>query len=145
MNINFTTADSPEVQKVEFVDKADEYRQKRFKKSDVLVFIVCIIGAFLIWCYVNYVDDPIIQKEVTVDIVLVNGSLNEYIVPNKMKISVYGEESVINSISDNTITVYVERSKITDYDTTVDYAIEYPQGVHSHTKSVEIKLMTNKK
>ena len=145
MNINFTTEDSPQVEQVEFVDKADEYTHKKLKRSDILVFVICIIGAFMFWCYVNYLDDPIVKKEVTVDFVLVDGSVNEYIVPNKVKIWIYGEESTINSLNGNTITVYVERSEFEDFNTPIDYVIDYPKDVHSDTKSVEIKMMTNKK
>lgn len=145
MNINFTTEDSPQVEQVEFVDKADEYTYKKLKKSDILVFVICIIGAFMFWCYVNYLDDPIVTKEVTVDFVLVDGSVNEYIVPNKVKVWVDGEESTINALNDNTIKVYVQRSDFEDFDTPINFVIDYPKGVHGDTKSVEIKMMTNKK
>ena len=145
MNINFTTEDSPQVEQVEFVDKADEYTHKKLKKSDILVFVICIIGAFMFWCYVNYLDDPIVTKEVTVDFVLVDGSVNEYITPNKMKVWVYGEESTIDSLHNNTITVYVQRSDFEGFDAPINCVIDYPKGVHGDTKSVEIKMMTNKK
>ena len=105
------------------------------KLTDVLAFIIailCLLFSAVFWCYVNYLDDPIIQKEVTVDFVLVDGDASQDIFPDKVNIVVYGEKSVLNSIPNNTITVHVN---IEDFEnqTEKNYKIDYPEGVHSHT------------
>lgn len=141
MSIKFTNEDNPSVEKVEFVDKTHEYTHKRFKTRDILIGAFCLIAAFFIWCYANYVDDPIIQKQVTLDFVLVHGESYEDIKPDKMSVWVYGEESVLSSIHNNTITIYVDKSKFNGYDTVLNYEIDYGDNIHSHTKSVELKLV----
>jgi YbbR domain-containing protein len=140
MNINFTNENNPSVESVEFAEKSEQYTKKGFKKVDILIFITCFLAAFFIWCYANYVNDPIIIKEVTVEFVLVNAPENESINPSKKKISVYGEKSVLNSITNNTITIYVDRSEFEGEDKNIKYDFKCPSGIHSHVDTFDITL-----
>lgn len=135
MNINFTTEENPKVEKVEFVDNT----QKRFKKADILIFVICIIGAFVIWCYANYIDDPIVVRTVTVEYVLEDGENSEYIWPRRENIEVYGEKSVVDAISNGTITIAIGKSSFKNSET-IDYKIVYPEGIHSHDTNTKLTL-----
>lgn len=141
MNINYASEDNRNVQEVEYVEKSEVYSPKKLKKADFFMLIFCILAAFAIWCYANFINDPIIVKEVTVDFVLVDAHNQEVITPSKVNIEVYGEKSILDSIRNNTITVYVERSEFESYNSLTTITIEYPDGIHSHKNQIQLKLL----
>ena len=40
-------------------------RKKRFKKSDILVLVVCIVTSFLIWLYASDIQRKAAEKEIS--------------------------------------------------------------------------------
>lgn len=125
---------------VENAEKATGYSQKKFKTVDILIFAACLILAFIFWCYALYVDDPIIEKGISVNFVLVDGADNEYVTPIAKRIVVYGP---LSKLSTSSITVKVNRSEFDDYNTATKIKIAYPEGINSNTTHLELQL--NKK
>lgn len=121
----------------------EEYTPTKFKKIDILVFAVCLLLAFAIWCYAHYINDPIVTKQVTVNFVLENASVGETLSKKYENINVYGLESAIGAVSE--ITVYVDRSEFNNYDTETSITVDYPEGVNSHTDSVILELHSSDK
>lgn len=122
----------------ETIHTNDEYSPKKFNKSDILVFVTCLLLAFTIWCYAHYINDPIIQKVVVVNFVLENGGPNEELSIEKTTIKIYGEESMISGLSE--FTIYVDRNDFTSYNTPTVITLEFPEGVHSHTDTLTFEL-----
>ncbi len=123
---------------VEYVEKSTSYTAKKFKKIDILIFVFCLALAFIFWCYALYVDDPVIQKNVTVNFVLEGGQSNEFILPTSQKIMVYGERSVLENI--NAVTVKVKRSDFNAYNKDTLITLEFPNNIQSYTKQVKLQL-----
>ena len=48
---------------VEYVEEYTPKTTSRYKKFQVFIFLGWLLLAFFVWCYANYLDDPIIQKE----------------------------------------------------------------------------------
>lgn len=140
MNIELNNATENEV---EYAEKSNHLINKRFKKYEIFVFLGCLVLAFLIWCYANYLDDPIIQKEITVDFVLIKAEEQEKISIHSKKIVVYGEQSVVADLV--AITNYVDRNLFAEDNTKINYEIDYPDGVHSHQTHIEIELLGSSK
>ena len=138
MNIELNNETENEV---EYAEKNNYTVAKRFKKFEIFIFLGCLVLAFMIWCYANYLDDPIIQKEITVYFVLEGGEANEDIETRSSKIVVYGEQSVISDMV--AITNYVDRELFGDDKTKINYTIDYPDGVHSHITEIELELIDN--
>ncbi|MGM9632517.1 MAG: hypothetical protein ACI3XL_05445 [Eubacteriales bacterium] len=111
---------------------------RKIKKIDILIFILCICLAFIFWCYALYVDDPIIEKNITVNFVLEGGESNEFLMPATKKIVVYGEKSVLDNMT--TVTVKVKRSDFTEYNTDTLITIEFPNHIRSKTEQVILQL-----
>ncbi len=122
---------------VENPEKATGYSQKKFKTIDILIFAACLILAFVFWCYALYVDDPIIEKGISVNFELVGGGEGEYIAPEAKRIVVYGP---LSKLSTSSITVKVNRSEFNDYNTSVKIKITYPEGIGSDTTQVDLQL-----
>ena len=140
MNIELTNETENEV---EFVEQNNTNTRKSFRKYELLVFLGCLLFAFIIWCYANYLEDPIIQKEVTVRFVLTNAEDGEVITDSTEQVMIYGERSSLATVS--VITVYVERSMFSKYDEPTMIPIEYPEHIHSHVTGIELQLKNNKK
>lgn len=96
-----------------------------------VIGMLCVLIAVVFWCYANYLDDPIIQKEITVDFVLVNGDATQDILPDKVNILICGEKSLLNSITNDTITIHVDISAFKNQNE-INYKINFPKGLHSH-------------
>lgn len=123
---------------VEYVDDNEHNHNKKYKKFQIFVFLGCLVLAFLVWCYANYLDDPIVQKEVPLIIDLVAGDADEKIIQSSYRIVIYGEESVISGISE--IHDTVNRNKFTDGNLTFNKKLDFPAGVYSHQKYVDLTL-----
>ncbi len=128
-------------QEVETSEKAPVYTQKRFKKVNFLIFALCLVMAFVFWCYALYLDDPIMEKVVTVNFVLEGGEATDSITPVTRKVTVYGEKSVLSEI--NTITVKVNRNQFAEYNVDTVITIQYPKNIESVTKQLTLKLISN--
>ena len=126
----------------------EEYIPKKYKKIDLVIFILCILIAFTIWDYSINLDDPIIKKELTVKFVLVNNTDDEYIsvpseggenqdIPSK-KILVYGAKSKLSDVDD--ITVKINRLRFVEYDKDTNITLNYPNYISSATKQVVLQL-----
>ena len=66
MNNDVNVINTPDV---DYSDVSNNYKPKKFKAVDILIFVVCLILAFAFWCYAIYLDDPIIEKKVTVNLI----------------------------------------------------------------------------
>ena len=128
-------------QEVETSEKTPVYTQKRFKKVNFLIFALCLVMAFVFWCYALYLDDPIMEKVVTVNFVLEGGEATDSITPVTRKVTVYGEKSVLSEI--NTITVKVNRNQFAEYNVDTVITIQYPKNIESVTKQLTLKLISN--
>ena len=128
-------------QEVETSEKAPVYTQKRFKKVNFLIFALCLVMAFVFWCYALYLDDPIMEKVVTVNFVLEGGEATDSITPVTRKVTVYGEKSVLSEI--NTITVKINRNQFAEYNVDTVITIQYPKNIESVTKQLTLKLISN--
>ncbi len=132
MNKHFNDEESSVIESDLDNEQIELYVKTRVGKGNKLIIgILCVLIALGFWCYANYLDDPIIQKEITVDFVLVNGDANQDILPDKVNILIYGEKSVLNSITNNTITIHVDISEFKNQNET-NYKIDLPKGFHSH-------------
>ncbi|MBR2381362.1 MAG: hypothetical protein IKA84_02560 [Clostridia bacterium] len=115
---------------------------KNRRGNKIFICLICLLLSVVFWCYANYLNDPIIQKEITVYFVLVNGDASQDITPSKVPVLVYGEKSVINSIPNNTITVHVQLKDF-ENQTEINCEIDYPKGVHSHITHHTLKLSSS--
>ena len=125
---------------VEYVEKIHNPHSK-FKKFELLVFIGCLAFAFMMWCYANYIDDPIIKKEVTLDFRLDDQPGNGSVSSNPSTIVIYGEESILSGI--NKITVSVKREDF-DEDRKITIEVKLPDDVYTHDDEIEIELAPSK-
>ena len=134
MNIELNNSSEYEV---EYVEETESSPVKKYRKFQLLIYLGCLLLAFLVWCYANYLDDPIIQKEVTLVITL-DGVNSDQIVTSTHKIVIYGEKSVIAEIVE--IKNNVNQNEFDKDSTTITKEIDFPEGVHSHKTTVEIQL-----
>ena len=117
----------------------DEYTPKRFKTRDILIFVVCLALAFICWAYAHYIDNPVIEDKIPINFILENAENGEYISNVSLEnIIVHAEESLLSNITH--IDVTVDRNLFTSYDTPINITITLPDGVHSHTKEVEVTI-----
>ena len=126
---------------VEYVEENVQQNAKKNNKFQLFIFLGCLVLAFLVWCYANYLDDPIVQKEVDLIITLVNPQTGDAVKQSSQTIWIYGEESVLENI--HVSTNQVNRNKFSGYDSTVDWDIELPDDVHTHDGDVKLTLVYN--
>ena len=139
MNIELNNTTEYEV---EYAEKREESYNKKYNKFQILIFLGCLVLAFLVWCYANYLDDPIIQKEVRLVITLEGVDSNE-IIKSTNKIVIYGEQSVISEIDE--IKNNVNYSDFDSDGSSITLEIDFPSGVHSHQTTVDVKLRDQSK
>ena len=116
----------------------EEYVPKKSRTVDFLILLACLIAAFIFWCSAHYIADPIIEKEIDVKFVLVNGAENEYIVHKPIRLVFYGKESVLKKLS--VIEFEVERDEFVDYDVDTKVSPQKTNDYHTHTKEVILQL-----
>ena len=138
MNSELNTINSSEVN---YSESSNEYRPKRFKVIDILIFGVCLVLAFAFWCYAVYLDDPIIEKNITVNFIVEGGNANETLSPASYTIQVFGKRSDIKDLT--SLTVKVNRSDFKEYDVPTLINIRYPANVSSDTKQIKLKLIND--
>lgn len=134
MNIEHNNATENEV---EYVEKTHTNISK-FKKYEILIFIGCIAFAFMMWCYANFLDDPIIQKDVRVYVDVFDG--DNFVERLESKISIYGEESVISKENGFYLEVGLESF---GEDKKTQLTVKLPEDVYSHDNKVEVELKNN--
>ena len=122
---------------VEYVEKIDK-RDSSFKKFRFLIIIACLAFSFMVWCYANYIDDPIIQKKVNVHL---NYNGLGIIECNSQYIVIYGEESKLSSVTE--IKVVVDRNSFNQNNKKVVYKINniLPEDVYSHQEEIVVELI----
>ena len=116
----------------------EEYVPKKSRTVDFLILLACLIAAFIFWCSAHYIADPIIEKEIDVKFVLVNGAENEYIVQDPIRLVFFGKESVLKKLE--VIEMKVERSVFVDYDVDTKVSTPKTNDYHTHTKEVMLQL-----
>lgn len=128
---------------VEYVDNSTNLISKRSRQRKIIIFLACLVFSFVVWCYANYLDDPIIKKEISIDLYKQNFAADVVLAMyddkgEKIdKIEIYGEESSVNSVRNYRIEVYPS-----DFEdgTTYIHKIELSDGVYSHTKEIKIVI-----
>lgn len=130
-----------EVEEIEYEEKIAQTYSKRYKKMRILVYLVCLLLAFMVWCYAHYLDDPIVQKEVSLIVYLNGGESGEEIIQSQNKILIYGEASALSGVDkiENTI----NRNKFSEYNSPITIEIDLPDYVHSHKEYVDVTLKYN--
>ena len=135
MNINFSQNSNAEI---EYTNTNESYTPKKFTFLNIFIFVVCLLLAFAFWCFALYAEDPIIEKNITVNFVLVNGNANEYLDIQAKKITVYGERSILENVT--SINVKIERSEFEKYDTKTLVDLQYPKMISSKTQEIYLTL-----
>lgn len=125
---------------VETNHRNEGYSPRRFKKIDILIFAMCLILAFVFWCYALYVNDPIMKKNVTINFVLEGESEGEVLYNDSIRIPVYGERSIL--ANKNTFTIQVDRSEFSEYGEETIVTIDFPENIDSDYKEVVLILTT---
>lgn len=132
-----TSYQSNDMNEIENPYKTDSSR--KFKKIDILIFIICLALAFAVWCYALFVDDPVIEKDVFLNVILENGAYNEALELDVKSVTVYGARSVISEVSK--IDISVARSDFSEYGEYITVDIKYPDGVAGDIEQIRIKLV----
>ena len=139
MNIERTNETENEV---EFVEKETEFTSRKITKTKILIFIACLIFSFVVWCYANYLDDPIIKKDLQINFSWDSSDRNVSFVAVDAEgkridfIEVYGEQSKVYPL--DKITVKIKQSQFVDGNDTIEVEIELPDDVHSHTQKITV-------
>ena len=132
---------TPNTTEVNYSEADNEYSPKRFKAIDILIFGVCLVLAFAFWCYAVYLDDPIIEKNITVNFILEGGNANETLSPASYTIQVFGKRSDLKDLT--SLTVKVNRSDFKEYDVPTLRNIKYPANISSDIKQIKLKLIND--
>ena len=134
---------------VEFVEKEIHHPSNKFEKLKIFVFLVCLVFAFVVWCYAHYLDDPIVLLDKDRECVWLDSSSRGLQVEITdmdgnviTKLPVYGEKSVLYSV--DTIQIELKKSDFENSDTKV-IDIIFPKDVHSHTTQVVVRLISETK
>ena len=135
-NLNETTVTSQNIQ------KNDEYSNRRFRNVDILILIACFLLAFTFWCYAHYINDPIIEKTITINFVLDGAESFEHLEEDSYKFVVYGTQSELSNI--NEVTIHIDRSDFTSYNTETTISIDHPDYYHCLTEHVNLILLSSK-
>lgn len=120
--------------------KQEELTHKKFKKIDILILIVCLAISFCVWCYAQYVADPIIEREVRVSFMLEGTTDNIHLINAFDKITVYGKRSQIASLTSHSIKISI--NEFSESDTIIyDYGKQLPSGcfVYKYAKDDKYK------
>ena len=122
---------------VEYVEENTLKTTSRYKKFQVLIFLGCLLLSFFVWCYANYLDDPIIQKEVALTFT-VEGGQGE-VIQSSYTIVIYGEKSVLTEITE--IVNKVNYNEFSEDNLTITKNVKLPSDVHTHNDEVELTLI----
>ena len=122
----------------EVSNSQEEYVPKKSHTVDFLIILGCLIVAFIFWCSAHYIADPMVEKELSVNFVLVGGAENEYIVQDSIRLVFYGKESALENLE--VIEIPVERSLFDEYDTDTEVPTKKTDAYHTHTKEVTLQL-----
>ena len=116
----------------------ETHHKFKFRFVDIFIFLLCIVAAFVFWCYALYVDDPVIEKEVMVNFILENGQEGDKLSQSSAKIVLYGELSLLAYT--RYINVKIDRNQfdIYDHDTVVTFVL--PDNFYCETNEVVLKL-----
>ena len=134
MNIELNNESEYEV---EYVEEHIYETTSKYKKFQLFIFLGCLLLAFFVWCYANYLDDPIIQKEVP--LIFTVEANNGQVVQSSYTIVIYGEKSVLSEITE--IENKVNYNEFSDGNLTINKTVYLPSGVHSHDLDVELTLV----
>lgn len=137
MKIKFSKNSDTEV---EYTTAGEVNAPKKFRILNVFIFIFCLALAFVFWCYALYVEDPIIEKNITVNFILINAESGEYLDTQSKNITVYGEQSILGNV--NSINVKIDRKEFAKYDTKTLVNLQYPKKISSKTQQLYLTLHT---
>ena len=115
---------------------------RRFRNVDILILIACFLLAFAFWCYAHYINDPIIEKTITINFVLDGAESFEHLEEDSYKFVVYGTQSELSNI--NEVTIHIDRSNFASYNTETTISIDHPDYYHCLTEQINLKLLSSK-
>ena len=141
MNPKIENAQANEMEENALNHKSTE----KSNKWNFLIFICCIIFAFLIWCF----STPMTEQDLWVKFVIVDAMPNEVIGPEYAMYTFYGKKAILEEMAttnseQNPVIIKVKRSAFVNpetgevlYDTPMDLFIDYTDiygdvPFHSH-------------
>ena len=145
MNKYFNDEESSVIENDLDNEQIDVYVKTRVGSGNKLfIGILCVLIAVGFWCYANYLDDPIIIREINVEFVLSENGVLSNVVIDKEVIEVYGEKSVLSSIpiTTNTLVISVDINEFKNSET-INFQIKYPDGIHSHVTQQQLTYKMN--
>ena len=133
---------------VEFVEKSTNLLPQKITKTQVLIFLACLVFSFIVWCYANYLDDPIIKKDISFNLVAEGFEKGvTFVIYNDDtevdSFEIYGEKSTLYQI--NNYEIKIKPSDFENENGVYVHSLELKDGVHSHTEKIEIKLIPKEK
>ena len=114
--------------------------KKHSKNINILIFLACLVLAFILWCFALYIDDPVIKADLTVRFELVGESEDEFLIYEPQKITVYGKSSILKNKT--YIVAKVNRSEFKTYNQNTLVNIKFDKYIESDTNKVYLKLAT---
>ena len=140
------------VENSEDMENNTKSTSKSSTRFNLLIYLMCFLLALIIGFYMNFLEDPIMNKRITVRFVLVDGEQSDYITPMYGLYEFYGTQSDFDKIK-GTITVEISKNEfIKDgeycYDVPmqvdVQYMLEDYPGIHSHDHEKKEFTLTQK-
>ena len=130
------------IREAEYQQQTGDYASGRNRHLDWLVFIFCVLAAFVIWLIALNASDPIIEKDVSLIYELQQNDGDYELNPEYNTVRVYGTKSVLDNV--NEIKVVLTIDDFGQADSLVK-SITYPNGVkpvNAENKTVDIKLVS---
>lgn len=133
---------SNKIREAEYQQKTGDYASGRNRRFDWIVFVFCVLAAFVIWLVALNASDPIIEKDLAIVYELQQNDANYELIPEYKTVRVYGTRSVLDDVDEITVVL-----TFSDFDQTgsCDKSISYPDGikpVDDKNKTVNIKLVS---
>ena len=119
-------------------NSTEKSKRSKFRFVDILIFLVCLVAAFIFWCYALYVDDPVIEKTIVVNFVLENAQEGDRLNKGSAKITVYGEQSLLTQTRNINVTVDRSQFDVYNQDTTVTF--ELPENFYCESNEIVLQL-----
>lgn len=133
MSTNYTDYTANEID-----NSTEKSKRSKFRFVDILIFVVCLVAAFIFWCYALYVDDPVIEKTIVVNFVLENAQEGDRLNKGSAKITVYGEQSLLTQTRNINVTVDRSQFDVYNQDTTVTF--ELPENFYCESNEIVLQL-----
>lgn len=116
---------------------------KQSKNINFFIFLVCLLLAFIFWCYALYINDPVIQASVTVRFELVGGDTNDQLSTTSKTMIVYGKRSFLDNKT--VVNAKIQRSDFNEYNKSTLVKIDFEKFVESENNYVYLEIINPNK